>query len=228
MSLRLNVSVTDRGALGPQLQTRVRALLDAERSARLQAAQTATTTSRRNVKRIRDLAPPRKGRYHGLQDALQWQATKGGMVQLDMNRLNTNFKPWLVQEIGTGQSATEKLADKPNPIGRPAKGATYVKTVKSQLGRRISPGLVFASRGGHFQRPSAALRNSGQQLYLRRQVTGAPARFDRATRRSEPGIRISKEIKGQHFVQKGGREGFREYRNSVLAAARSQLRKRKT
>lgn len=230
---KLSLSVTDRtGALGGHggiLQAKVDAFIRAARAARQPAAAQATSTSRQIVANRRDArpaAPARAGRYSGLANAIAWKPIKNeDGVGLDLRQLNQKFPPWLVQEIGTGQRATQKVAGRPNPQGRPTKGASYVKTVKPQTGRRISPGLVFASRGGQYSPPGAA---AGQQLYLRSMVKGAPVRFDRSTRRSEPGVVISREIEGKHFIRDGGEAGFREYRASVLAAARSQLRKRRT
>jgi len=229
--LKLDVKVTDRGSLGGKpgygLDRRLSQFIAEVNGARYRAARVATDVSRANVRRSRPLAPPRAGRYHGLKDAIRWRpigAEPSAGVGLALQELNQKFPPWLVQEIGTGQRAVQHVGGSPNPVGRPTKGAAYVKTVKSQIGRRISPGLVFAA-GGRYVPPGSG-RN--QQLFLRSQVKGAPVRFDRATRRSQPAIRISKEIRGQHFIKKGGQAGFREYRESVLAAARSQLKKRRT
>lgn len=227
---KLKASLVDMtGALGGGpglLQTRLKTFQASVLAAQREAARSATGASRANVRRVRDLAPPRANRYHGLKDAIRWHATPDGGVALAVRELTAKFPPWLVQEIGTGQRAIQKVAGRPNPQGRPTKGAAYVKTVRSQRGRRISPGLVFATSGGEYSPPNYVNRHN-QQLYLRSQVKNAPVRFNPKTRRSAAGITISREIKGQHFIQKGGEEGFREYRQSVLAAARSQLRKRK-
>lgn len=225
---QLKVSVTDRtGALGGNgiLRQKLTAFTRDVTAAQLRAADVANQVSKSHVRRLRDLAPPRAGRHHGLKDAIRWRGLKGSGVGLALNELNEKFPPWIVQEIGTGQRAIMRVGGSPNPAGRPTEGASYVKTVKSQRGRRISPGLVFASRGGKYSPPGSA---TGQQLYLRSQVRGAPVRFDRSAQRSAPGIRISREIKGQHFIREGAQAGFREYRQSVLAAARSQLKKRRT
>lgn len=226
---RMTVSVTDRGSLGgvpgSGLSARLKQFTKDVEASRGKSARTATTVSRANVRRVRELAPARANRYHGLQDAIQWRGLKSGGVALDTAQLNAKFPPWLVQEIGTGQRAIERTGGSPNAPGRPAAGAKYVKTVRSQVGRRISPGLVWA-KGGKFQRPGQGGRTG--QLLPRTQAQGAPPRFDRSARMSQPGIRISREIRGQHFIQKGGQEGFREYRESVLTAARSQLKKRRT
>lgn len=224
---KLSVSVTDRGALGGvngSLRQRLVTFDKAVRDARAQSAATATQVSRSNVRRIRPLAPPRQGRYHGLKEAIRW-APMGKLdnVGLALKELDAKFPPWLVQEIGTGERAIQRISGVANPQGRPAAGASYVKTVRSQRGRRISPAFVFATRGGQYSPPGSA---TGQQLYLRSQVQGAPVRYDPAARRSAPAIVIDREIRGQHFIQKGGEAGFREYRQSVLAAARSHLKKR--
>lgn len=217
---KLKATMVDRTGFGG-LDAKIAAFLKDVKAAQVSAAATATKTSRAKVKRVRPLAPARPNRYHGLKDAIQWGRTRDGGVALDRKQLDADFKPWLVQEIGTGQRAVVHFGGSPNPVGRPKKGAAYVKTVKSQVGRRISPGLVFADPAGKFVKPG---RGSGQQLYLRSQIKNAPIY---GSRRSPASIRINKEIEGQHFVRDGAKEGFREYRTSVLAAARTQLKKKR-
>lgn len=224
--LKLTASVTDRGALGSGLRTRLTLLQRAEQAARAQGAATATSVSRASIHRLRPAPPPRHGRYSGLAGAVEWKPNSFG-VELDLAKLNTDFPPWLVQEIGTGERAIQGQANATGnaiPVGRPRSGATYVKTVRSQVGRPIKGFLVWATRGGQYTPPGAA---TGQQLYLRSQVKGAPVRFDTSTNRYAANIRIGKEIKGQHFLRDGGQAGFREYRSSVLAAARTQLGKKR-
>lgn len=232
MRLSVSVAVIDRGALGGKpggiLQQKIGAFIKDVNAARTRSAATATQVSKQNVRRIRDLDVPTGGRdrYHGLQDALRWRPVSGGSgVGLALNELNAKFPIWLVHEIGTGERAVQRVAGQPNPVGRPGRGSSYIKTVKSQRGRAISNFYVFASRGGQYSPPGSA---RGQQLYARSMVKGAPVRYDPQTQRSAANIRITREIRGQHFVQKGGQAGFREYRESVLAAARSQLKKRRT
>ena len=196
--------------------------------ARYSSARLATQTSRSSYKRVRELAPPRAGRQgHGqMASHIRWRPIgKEASVGLALQDLNAAAPHWIIQEIGTGQKAVQHVGTRANPTGRPEKGATYVKTVRSQVGRRISPGLVWSSSGTHYT-PSNYVFKHTQNLWLRSQVKGAPVYFNAKTRRTAPGIRIGREIEGQHFIQKGGQAGFREYRQSVLTAARSQLRKR--
>ena len=81
---------------------------------------------------------------------------------------------------------------------------------RSSTGRLIPASLAFGTaEGGNFT-PAGAAR--GQQLYLRSRLKNAPA--------LRHPLVITREIEGQHFVQKGGEAGFRQYRTSVLAAAR--------
>lgn len=213
------ITVTNNlgSAMGDILE-RLDRFLDDVRVAEQSSARTATTVTQTSFKRKRPIAPPRRGR-HGrgqMAKSASWRATRGGNVQFNYSGMNRDEPQWIIQEIGTGRRATLRQGSKPNPVGRPTAGATYVRTVKSQIGRRISPSLVWASNG-RYVRPGAG-RN--QQLYLRRQVFGYPAHGHPAS------IRIKREIRGQHFVQKGGEAGFREFRTTVLAAARTQLKRR--
>jgi hypothetical protein len=217
-TLKMTLSMKDRGKL--DMKARIRSFSAQVSGAERAAATMATRTSRSSFKRTRPIAPPRPGR-HGqgkMINSVVWAPRADGTVGLRQQELNKAAPHWIIQEIGTGERAVTRVANSPRPQGRPAKGASYVRTVPSQRGRRISSGLVFASRNGVFTPPGAA---RGQQLYLRRQVQGVPA----TRTKSQASIVINREIKGQHFVKKGGESGFREYRESVLAAARQQFRK---
>lgn len=224
---QLKVRLRDSGALGgPALDKRLAQFVAQVDFARYSAARTATTVSQRSFRRKRYEAPPRAKREgHGqMRTSIRWRPIgKGASVGLALQELNNAAPHWIIQEIGTGKRAVQHAGTSPNPSGRPRKGATYIKTIPSQVGRSISPGLVWATKGGKYSPPIRARGN--QNLYWRSQVHGAPVYFDPSTNRTAPGLRISREIKGQHFIQKGGQAGFREYRKTVLAAARSQLRK---
>lgn len=222
-SLKLTLSLKDRGALTTQLDDRIRTFRAQVKSSEKASAAMATRTSRSTFKRVRDLAPPRAGRWGKgrMTSSIEWAPRTDGTVGLKQQQLTAAAPHWIIQEIGTGQRAIARVAGTPRPVGRPTKGAVYVRTVKPQVGRRIAPGLVFATKGGQYSPPGAA-RN--QQLYARTMVRGAPIHTARS-RKSAPAIRISREIKGQHFIQKGGDQGFREYRESVLAAARQQFKR---
>ncbi len=189
---------------------------DKVQAAERSAAATATQVSRTTFKRKRVVAPPRIGR-HGRQQmarTVQWQALPDGRVGVNYGKLNREQPHWIIQELGTGKRAVIRAGGRPRPVGRPSKGATYVRTVKSQRGRRLSNSLVWA-QGGRYVPPGPPRR---QQLMYRRRVTGYPSRG------YVPSIRIRREIEGQHFVQKGGEAGFREFHKD-LAAARLQLKR---
>jgi len=206
------------------------------KAAQGEAAQTAQETSIGLAKAQRpDDAPPRKGRNEPhIHDVLRWRPIRQGGstlgVGINLSELNNSVKHWIIQEIGSDERAVVRVAGRTNPVGRPSAGATYIRTVKPQVGRRIRSSLVWATGpGGNYVRPGAG---ENQQLYLRKMikfpkgVQGA-AYSDAFPGRSQPGIIIGKEIKPRHFVQKGGEAGFRVYRSSVLAAARSQFRKKR-
>jgi hypothetical protein len=208
---------------GGSMQQRLNEFLAAEQTARTKAAQTATSASRAKFRYKRPAnAPRRPGRSSTggkFKTYLNWKPTATGGVAIDTKALDKNARHWIIQEIGTGGRATVKRGGSPNAKGRPKNGAAYIRTVRPQAGRRLSPGLVFATGpGGHYA-PFGAGRK--QQLYLRSKIKGAPAA-------PAPGheVRIRREIKGQHFVQTGAEKGFRQYRTSVLSAARTAFRKR--
>jgi hypothetical protein len=221
---QLTVTVQDkRGALGgADLNRRLKALVDAERTARQEAARAATNVTRANFHYRREIITPRPGRSSTggqMTQYLRWTAGTD-RVTFDVAEADEHVPHWIIQEIGTGERATLRQAARSNPVGRPSAGATYIRSVKSQRGRRISGGLVFAT-GGRYSPPGV---RRDEQLHWASQVLGVPHRSGKLGRQAAS-IRISREIEGQHFVQKGGAEGFREYRQSVLAAARQAFRK---
>lgn len=203
-----------------EMAQRVTAFLQEEKRARLSAAVTATQTTQAAFTRRRPSAPARRGRSgESLQRNLRWKATDEG-VRFDLQHADSKSPHWIIQEIGTGQSATLQQGGSSNPKGRAKKGANYIKTVKSQRGRAISPGLAWGTGpGGKFSAPGSAV---GQQLFLRSSLKlagGDPnARSPYSPYRDT--MRITKEIKGQHMVRQGSKTGFREYETSVYAAAR--------
>lgn len=211
----MTLTERDPGLFGRGMTERLVRLERFERNSRIAAARKATTITRALVPAGRPPAPPRAGRGHTqrLSKTIAWQVSPtSAMVELNTHVIDKTNAYWIVQEIGTGQSATIKQGGSLNPVGRPRKGATYVRTVRSQRGRVISSALVFATgpRGSYV--PAGAA--TGQQLFLRSKVRGAP----RGPARHP--ITITKEITGAHFVQRGATEGFRDYRTSVIAAAR--------
>jgi hypothetical protein len=208
-----------RPSVFTELNKRMQAFQRAELAARRSAAQTSQAVSRAKSPSRLPLAPPRRGRAQSsrLKTNIDWKTgVIGGqsVVQLDTEKLDRANRYWIIQEIGTGQRATMKRGGSPNPTGRSTKGSDYVVTVRSQRGRPISGGLVWATGPrGTFMRPR---QGTNQNLYLRSQVRGAPPRpvYTRNL------MRIGKEIKGSHFIRDGAQAGFRQYRPTVLAAAR--------
>lgn len=215
---RARLTLPNGDVLGRAMTDRCRRLADAEAAARTTAAQTATNATRKAFTYHRAVdVPARKGRDHppgAMLAGLRWTTSSAGGVDFDIAEADRVAPYWIIQEIGTGQKATIKRGGDPNPRGRAPAGNTYIRTVRSAIGRRIPANLVWATgAGGHYEPPGAG---QGQQLYLRATVRGAPIWEGRA----KDLMYITREVEGQHFVQKGGRVGFTEYRNSVLGAAR--------
>lgn len=220
---RLIASVADNGVLRRKLTARCTKLVQADRAAQKAAAAEATAATRAafTLRRPSNV-PARRGRLASGQmlRSLHWSA--GSEVVFDIAEADKDAPFWIIQEIGTGKSATLRRGGQANPRGRPAVGATYVRTVPSQTGRAIPGSLVWASGpSGRYSRPGSA---RDQQLYLRGRIKSAPQRpgldaFLRKPKTAGRAIRITNEIHGQHFVQQGGTKAFREYRVSVLAAA---------
>lgn len=197
------------------------------------SAAVAQAESLARIQRRRPDAPPRAGRSEpSISAVLKWRQVRvGGSsvgVGVNLSELNSSVKHWIIQEIGTGDRAVVRVAGRANPVGRPSNGASYIRTVKAQTGRRIRSSLVWATGPGGTYTPAGAGEN--QQLYLRKMIkfpkgVDGAAYSSRMPGRSQPGIIIRREIEPRHFVQKGGEEGFRVYRTSVLAAARREFRR---
>lgn len=173
----------------------------------MQAAKVATDMSRNvfassNMMK-RPLAPPRQGRPTTdgtFRTLLVWDPDHANnSIVFDTQRIRSRAPYYLIQEIGTGQSA--RILNPPGTL-----------TVPSQRGRLISANLLWATGPG--ASPAAPGRNGAgalEQLYL---VTD----LNNATRRSRR-MRIRREIKGKHYLRDGGIEGFRVLSEGLKADA---------
>jgi len=197
-----------------------------EQQARLQGAAAATQATRGGFHYLRphdaSHRPVRSFSTGGqFPSFLNWKATGDG-VAFDAQTANSRVPYWIIQEIGTGQSARVRRGGESVGRGRPSREDAMVNSpsVPSQRGRLIPGSLAFGTReGGTYTPPGAG---TGQQLYLRSRLKGAPVLRGSSGPAPEGAhqLVIKREIEGQHFVQKGGEQGFRVYRRSVLAAAR--------
>jgi len=177
----------------------------------VEGAKIATDTSRSVfLSRLsgRPLAPPRAGRPTTLgafASLLNWvpdHRTNG--VKFDVMAIKSQAPYYLIQEVGTGRSAT---------IIKTANGSTGAITIPSQRGRLIRNINLYwaAGPGGN---PSPPGRGGGlEQLYLATDLKGGP--FSRTRR-----MRIRREIKGKHYLRDGGIEGFRVLSNGLQTDAR--------
>lgn len=213
--------VVDSGvfAKSGDLERRLKTFVDGVESSVISAAATATTTSRSvfNSSQLgtRPFVPdrPKRRSTHGkFAEYINWipHRVNGEMVvDVDLARLDaatsmpdsTGPGYWLIQEIGTGKSAY---------IGGHAPWERRV-TVKSQMGRAIPFGLVWADSGGQFQHASQQ-RYGQDQLVAAAAVTQFPNRHSAGT--------IGREIEGKHFLRDGGLAGYTQFRSNALAVAK--------
>ena len=169
---KLTMQVIDRqGMFTTGIDKRMKKLIDAERVARNSAAAVATQVTRTGFHYVRPVVAPRPGRASTGShfSKLTWRSTPDGVV-FDTGQADAESKHWIIQEIGTGQRAVMRVGGLSNPRGRPAKGATHIRTVRSQKGRRLPGGLVFASNGQYSPVGSA----EREQIFRASQVTGVP------------------------------------------------------
>lgn len=179
------------------------------------AARVATTATRNGFtyKRPPQGAQRNKRSSTGgrFADFLQWKVDENGQVAFDLDRAKA-APHWIIMELGTASRGRMRFA---GDSDRGVDSSVTMRTVRAQKGRRIHPAFVFATGpGGQYSAPGEA---TGQQLFARNKVTGAP--------RQRLGIKIKREIEAQHFVKKGAETGFLHYRESVLAAARQAFQK---
>lgn len=177
-----------------------------------EAAALATTVSRGTfASRIpRPVAPPRPGRptTGGLfTDYIKWETSKShkGFIDFDSGTMKAKAPYWLIQEIGTNRTAT--ILNPPGSV-----------SVRSQIGRTIPFNLYWASGVGGTA-TDARTGAFGQQLYLATEVNAASLKKVKGRRK-----RIRREIKGRHYLQAGGAEGFRYLGETLVADAKRIFR----
>lgn len=234
--LMLNIRVIDRGksTFGPAFMRRLDALDQANTQALQRAAAEANRISKNKARALRPPTAPRRGRTSppgALAANIDW-SVKDGQVVLDRQKLDTKVKWWVVQEIGTNSKAVVRRGGEQAPKGRPSKASVNAPggrnvSVRSQKGRRIPGNLAFGTGPrGQWTPPTAGRQD--QQLHLMSQLKGVPLGALKSKSTAIQDLRISREIKPKGFIRQGAREGFRDYRNDVVAAARASLGKRKT
>lgn len=213
----MRVSLLDRGAL--------RDLLEGAEAFRREvprltdrAARQATAISRSTFQSKlsgRPHVPSRPGRPTtggSFPNLLQWrpvQTRQGTYVAFNIAQLEGRAPYWLIQEIGTGNSAT--ILD-----------TGERRSVKSQTGRMISRTLTWADASATYDVPlSERARTVPQQLMSVKDVKNAPLAID-----LEP-QRIRKEIEGKHYIRDGGMHANREYQLSLESLARRTFSNRR-
>jgi hypothetical protein len=186
------------------------------------AATAATELSRRLSRRFssnRPLAPARPGRptTDGMfANFINWQRGANGLIQFDYQYLDTAAPYWIILEVGTGTGGFTARDARGNPV--------LTGGVKSQKGRHIPWNLYWADGPGaaptrRMSGKKRKLTSTGnQQLYP---VDMLPA----GTSKPGSGGIIRREIKGKHYVQDGGIEGFRMLSNEILSDARKTFKR---
>jgi hypothetical protein len=125
---------------------------------------------------------------------IQWRPIAGGSrVGVAIGKLQNAAPYWLIQEIGTGNSAQVRTpgaaAQARGGQGRDGPRIKGNVSVKSQAGRRIPSGLVWSGNS-----PG------------RDQIIAGPWR--------QP-ITIRHEIEGKNYLRTGGRSGFAAYERGL-------------
>lgn len=206
-----------------RLSSFVEEMAASARTIETRAAKVATEESRLIFNRWhsgRPIAPSRKGRKSTegrFASLIEWQADAYGMIRLDRETLQEAAPYWIIQEIGTGQSALSLYPEEEF-------------AVPSQIGRQLPMGFYWGNAGG--------TNPTGNVSMSRRNI---PAPFASPGRRMHPGGaivgqqqlypaymappgelilargRIRREIKGKHFIRDGGIAGYDLLRERLLA-----------
>lgn len=177
-------------------------------------ATTATQVSRERYRSTlsgRPTVAPRSGRPSTggqLQNLIQWHVNAtGDGVRLDVATLSSGAPYWPILEIGTGYSG-QMITDAVTKSGP-------VFSIPSQVGRQISRGLVWATKGGVFMPPRGSV--SSHQIRpiseVRRRRPRGPVRLFHKP------MTITREIKPKHFIQQGGQQGFDVFQVGIYEAA---------
>lgn len=217
--------VSARGKRFMALPQRSRGFSSRSREHAGAAAKAATAESRLMYSRWhsgRPLAPPRRGRPTTdgqFANYLQWQANSYGLVNFELAALAARAPYWVIQEIGSGRTA--RILNPPGGVA-----------VRSQIGRKLPYGFYWADAAGGaptaptgptkrdipspFASPGRRVLAPPGGLIGQQQLFAAPTTGWRGSRGSSPG-RIRREIKGKHFIQAGGREGFAVLSEQLLA-----------
>jgi len=157
----------------------------------------------------RPFAPARRGRPTTggeFGSLLRWQASgdRGTIgATFDFSAIASRAPYWIIQEIGTGRGA--------KVYGGPAEEYT----IPSQVGRKISRSLEWASSAIRDGQQGTAGPGGKEQLFL------VPPGSNFVGRRKA--MAIQREIKGKHMVQAGGQAGFSMFAATVRAAADNLL-----
>lgn len=217
------------GLLTSQMNRTLDQLLGEVTSAAKDAAKKAQAVSRSKATYVgRPISPSRPGRRSTggkFAQNIKW-ANTGGQVRLDTDLLDRKSPYWKIQEIGTGERAQVRRGDG-GPAnggqarlgrGRPTKGDQRIVSVRSQRGRVIKAGLVWANSGRYY--PAMPGRFRQDAIVPVSTTNYAPYRFP-------PRVVIGREIEGKNFIKQGAEQGFLQYRTSVLAAARRAFPGRK-
>lgn len=189
--------------LEDEIEHRLNIIIEGNKRALQQAARIATEASQSRFQRKlsgRPTVDPRPGRrttQGTFGSYLVWQPEKIGKhhyARFQHEDLEAAAPYWLIQEIGTGNSA--RILDQGRTV-----------SIKSQRGREISPTLSFADATGSYQRPSAS-RFREDQITTLKQAKNVPIEPRRRTI-------IQKEIEPKGFVRKGGHVGLSQYRKDL-------------
>lgn len=185
------------------------------------AARQATEASRRRFRSKlsgREVTPSRSGRRStggAFAQSIDWAPsfTPGQMrVDLQTTKLAKAAPYWLIQDVGTGKSATLKSH------GRTGAVSARSVSIKTQVGRRLPAGLVWTAMTGGGRRDQIVPRSTAG-IGFEADAQGNYPRYKR--------IKILEEIKGKRYIQAGSDAGYAQLRGDLDKIFKSEFSKRR-
>lgn len=165
--------------------------------------------------RIRAETSESRGRAQaagGLASHIRYQVNKNITVSLDRKKLDRATRVrkghpyWMIQEIGTGQSAAYKTVDAQGEV------KSHSFAIKSQVGRRLPRGLQWHEGGGVYVPPLASVRTHQIEVFDPSNTTLTEQQRFMRTRHQ---IQIRREIQGKHYIKRGTSRGAQVLRDEL-------------
>lgn len=171
----------------------------------------------------RPRAEARPGRAQapgGLESHIRYEV-EGNRVFLDRDKLDRATRTakghpyWMIQEIGSGESASMKSVDAEGNVTE----APF--SIRSQVGRTLSPGLQWHAGGGLYFPPLGEVRTHQIEAVDRSRTQMDDWALFQTTRFP---VQIRVDIQGKHYIQRGSFRGAEVLRGELRELLKTTLK----